>query len=95
MRMIDGLGVTRGGGTAEGAAPNRRVNPHRVMAKGIISSKLAGLDDKASLVRTADICSFPDHGARMRQRTFEGFAVAFILGLLMALVWSLIQVYGF
>jgi hypothetical protein len=31
----------------------------------------------------------------MRQRTFEGFAVAFMLGLLMALVWSLIQVFGF
>jgi hypothetical protein len=31
----------------------------------------------------------------MRQRTFEGFAVASMLGLLMALVWSLIQVNGF
>ena len=48
MRTIDGLGVTRGGGTAEGAAPSRRVNP-RVMAKGIISSKLAELDDKSLL----------------------------------------------
>jgi hypothetical protein len=65
MRMIDGLGVTRGGGTAEGAAPSRRVNPHRVMAKGITSSKLAGLDNKASsLVRTADIYSFSDHGGQ-------------------------------
>jgi hypothetical protein len=65
MRMIDGLGVTRGGGTAEGAAPSRRVKPHRVMAKGITSSKLAGLDNKASsLVRTADIYSFSDHGGQ-------------------------------
>jgi hypothetical protein len=64
MRMIDGLGVTRGGGTAEGGAPSRRVNPHRVMAKGIISSKLAGLDEKASLVRTADISSFSDRGGQ-------------------------------
>jgi hypothetical protein len=65
MRTIDGLGVTRGGGgTAEGAAPSRRVNP-RVMAKGIISSKLAELDDKASsLVRTADIYSFSDRGGQ-------------------------------
>jgi len=31
----------------------------------------------------------------VRQRTFEASAVAFVLGLVIALVWSFIEGYGF
>jgi hypothetical protein len=31
----------------------------------------------------------------MRQRTFQASAVAFVLGLLISLVWSFLHAYGF
>jgi len=65
----------------------------------IVSTKLAstGLDSRDNLpvpplVHLVSRCGW---GTAMGQRTFRASAVAFLLGLVISLVWSFLHTYGF
>jgi hypothetical protein len=67
-----------------------------MMARDIICTKLAltGLEGLL-IVRVVGIWSFRDGwGTAMHQRIFKVSAVAFVLGLVISLVWSFLHAYG-
>ena len=67
-----------------------------MMATDMVSSKLSRLDPTASLQSRLVVSVIRDsRSTAMRQRTFQASTVAFLLGLVISLVWSFLQTSGF
>jgi hypothetical protein len=88
------LGDQALGGYLSGVVSDR-VHPSRRMARAIVFAKLAGRESRPPRRPALASGQFNRGGAAMRQLTFRASAVAFVLGLLISLVWSFLHASGF